>query len=139
MKPGYAILDHPADLGIEAVGNTHAEAFEQAAHALMSVILDPSRIACREERSVSVSASDGEHLLVRWLSEVLYLFDGERFAGGGFRVVRFSPTSLEAVVRGETFRPDRHTTRLDVKAVTYHQLAVTERDGGVVLRVVLDI
>ncbi len=44
MEAGYLILDHPADLGIEARGRTLAEAFEQAARGLISVIVDPDSV-----------------------------------------------------------------------------------------------
>ena len=42
MEKGYTILEHPSDLGIEAHGETMNVAFEQAATALMSVMLDKS-------------------------------------------------------------------------------------------------
>lgn len=137
--PGHRILEHPADLGIEATGRTASEAFEQAALALMSVILDPRSVAAREERLLSVAGADPEQLLVRWLGEVLYLYDGQRFATREVRITRWTGTELSAVVRGEPLDPSRHTSRLDVKAVTYHQIAVREEAGSVTLQVYLDI
>lgn len=133
------MVDHPADLGIEATGGTVAQAFEQAALGLMSVILDADAVGPLEERAITVVGADREQLLVRWLGEVLYLYDGERFAGREFRVTRCTETELSAVVRGERFDPARHPTKLDVKAITYHQISVSERAGVVTLRVYLDI
>ncbi len=61
MKTGYLILDHPADLGIEARGETLSEAFEQAARGLTSVIIDPDTIRPEESRPVRIEAGDRQN------------------------------------------------------------------------------
>ncbi|HET6961051.1 MAG TPA: archease [Terriglobia bacterium] len=137
--PGFNLIDHPADLGIEARGSTMAEAFEQAATGLMSVILNLSSVEARVSREVFLEASDLQHLLVKWLAEVLYLYDGEKFASREFSISRLRQDSLRATVRGETFVAQKHVTRLDVKAVTYHQLVVEETNTLFRIRVFLDI
>ena len=139
MEAGYRILDHPADLGIEACGNTPAEAFEQAACGLISVIVDPDSVRPVQSRSVKIEAGDHQQLLVRWLTEVLYLYDGLTFAPREFKIGQLSSHLLEAQVRGEPFDRRRHTVRLDVKAITYHQLEVRRRGSGHWLQVFLDI
>lgn len=136
---GFRILDHPADLGIEAYGKTLAEAFEQAALGLVFIIVDASRVEARECRKVTLQGSDLEQLLVRWLQEILYLFDGEHFIGGRFQISQLESGWLQAVVYGEPFDPKRHQTRMDVKAITYHQLEVREKTGKSGVRVFLDI
>ena len=139
MEAGYRILDHPADLGIEARGNTLAEAFEQAACGLVSVIVDPDSVRPVESRAVIIEAGDHQQLLVRWLTEVLYLYDGLKFVPRDFRIERVSSRLLEAQVRGEPFDRLRHAVRLDVKAITYHQLEIRRRGSGHGLQVFLDI
>ena len=137
--PEYTILGHPADMGVEASGRSLAEAFEQAAHGLMSIILDISSVEPLESRQIELTASDPEQLLVRWLSEILYLYDGGRFACREFTIYELSKNRLRANVQGEEFSEERHPTRTDVKAVTYHQLCVHEGDHGATVRVFLDI
>ena len=137
--PGFDLIDHPADLGIEARGDTLAQAFEQAATGLMSVILDLSSVEARISREVFLEASDSEHLLVKWLAEVLYLYDGEKFVSREFSISQLRQDSLRATVLGETFVAEKHVTRLDVKAVTYHQLVVQETNTVSRIRVFLDI
>jgi SHS2 domain-containing protein len=139
MQPGFVILDHPADLGIEARGRTLAEAFEQAAIALMSIILDLTTVEPKELRRVQLKATDQEQLLVRWLEELLYLYDGENFVGSKFVIEELGPNDLNASVRGEPFSEAKHLTRLDVKAITYHQLLVQQNQEGARVRVFLDI
>lgn len=137
--PGFRILEHPADIGIEAWGRTIPEAFSRAAFALVSIILDPACITVRETRMVELHAADRDQLLVKWLEEILYLYDGERFVPSSIEITEHSPVSLTARLHGEPFDPDKHETRLDVKAVTYHQLSIAENPGGWTVRIYLDI
>lgn len=139
MTRQYEILEHPADLGIKAWGTTLAEAFVNAAQGLFHVILEGESVRPRSERLVSLTASDKEHLLVKWLSELLYLYDAERYVPVGFHLTGFSDTHLVADIRGEEFDPERHHAKLDVKAITYHQLAIEDRPGCHQVTVFVDI
>lgn len=139
MQHGFSIIEHPSDLGIEARGRTLAEAFALAAEGLMSVILDLSCVELKETREIQLTASDHEQLLVKWLSEILYVYDGQHFVPGKFSVSKLTDTLLTADICGDKFSPDKHRTNLDVKAITYHQLVVWGDAGGGYVRVFLDI
>lgn len=139
MEKKYSILEHPADVGIEARGESLQEAFQQAASGLMSILIDPDAIAPRAERPIEMRAADSEQLLVKWLSEILYLFDAEKFACGAFLIDSMTPTYLRGRVKGEKINPQKHTTRTDVKAITYHQILVESKEQESKVRVFLDI
>lgn len=139
MEPGYRILEHPADMGIEAFGPDLGEAFRQAAFGLTSIIVDAISIRPSVFKEISVEGSDAENLLVRWLSEILYLYDGEDYLIGGIEIVKMSSTIVTAKLQGEFVEEERHRLKMDVKAVTYHQLSVTEGPSGSTIRVFLDI
>ncbi len=139
MEKCFEILEHPADLGIEARGANLAEAFESAAEGLMSLLVDPATVQPSETRHVELSASDAGQLLVKWLGEILYFFDGENFVSSKFAITRWSDDSLRAEVAGEKLNLSRHATRMDVKAITYHQLQVKQKQRGGKVRVYLDI
>jgi SHS2 domain-containing protein len=139
MANHWTILEHPSDIGVEACGETLKEAFQSAAEGMMAVILDLSTVRPLNERRISLTATDREQLLVQWLSEILYLFDGLGFVCGTFEIHEFTATTLTAFVRGEQFDPQKHKPQLDVKAVTYHQLLVEETAGGGRVRVYFDI
>ncbi len=135
----FEILEHPADIGFRVFGSTPAELFENAAAAMLSLANEPERVAPRIEYSLRAFGSDHESMLVDWLSEVLYWFDGKRVAFASFHITRFEPPELEAVGRGEPRDPQRHAAKLNVKAVTWHQLKVEQRADGWVAEVYLDI
>jgi len=139
MVRGFEILEHPADVGIEAYGASLAEAFEEAAQGLVSFLFDSGSVTRREHRQVCLRAVDYETLLVKWLGEILYLFDGQQFLSCHFRIVELNAEALLAEVSGESFEPGKHQTRMDVKAVTYHQLRVDEGPETCRVRVFLDI
>lgn len=136
---GYRIVEHPSDLGIEASAATMEGAFARAAEGLMSVVVDPATVVPRESRPVSLPAMDEERLLVRWLGEVLFLYDGEGFVSARFDVARASEAGLDAVAHGERLDPLRHALRLDVKAATYHGVSVRRAAGRCEVRAFLDI
>jgi SHS2 domain-containing protein len=139
MEQGFRILEHPADVGIEAFGNTLEDAFKYAALGLTSIIVEPASVDPSEQRFVSLKGTDPENLLVRWLSEIIYLYDGEDFLLSDVNIQRLTHGELEAKLFGEKIIDGKHKLKMDVKAITYHQLKVEETREGVLLRVFLDI
>jgi SHS2 domain-containing protein len=138
-QAGFHLLEHPSDLGIEASGRTIAEAFEQAALGLIAVIADTETIEAHDERRVEVAAQDYENLLVKWLSEILYLYDGEDFLLKVAKIESISLKKLAARISGEKYKPEKHKLNMDVKAITYHQLSIETSNGPTIVRVFLDI
>jgi SHS2 domain-containing protein len=135
----YETFDHTADIGIRAFGRSPEEVFVHAAEALFDVLTDLSAIRVCLTRKVEIRGSDPEDLLVRWLGELLYLCAGEGYLFREFSLVRLSPALLQAEARGERFDPVRHKFKTEIKAVTYHQVEVSEKDGIWMGRVVLDL
>lgn len=128
MDERFRILEHPADVGIEAYGETLQELFENSASGLISIIAGSSEIHSGQRLHVSIESTDVEHLLVRWLSEILYVSDAERFLFARADFERISETSLKGFLFGERYNPAKHELQMTVKAVTYHQLKV-QRQG----------
>ena len=92
----------------------------------------------RESREVAVEADRPDRLLVRFLSEVVYLIDAEGFVPARARV-SVGEGRLSASLRGrvaDSYRPKRRGPH--VKAVTYHGLAI-EPGPPVRVQVVLDV
>ena len=135
----YRIMPHTADGKFQSYGKTLEEAFGNAALALASLMWDWSTVEPKIRHFVHVTGTDREQLLVKYLGEVIYLFETKRFLLGkvdGLRIrPQFAGFSLEAVFAGETLSP-RHEITGDVKAVTYHELKIEERDGFTVQAVV---
>ncbi len=141
-NPRYTILPHTADGKFQAYGRTLEEAFGNAALAMVSLMWDWARIEPLERREIRVEAPDRERLLVRFLGEIVYLFDHERFLLGRvveLRIAGAEPGGFElrAVLGGEPLS-ERHEIFGGVKAVTYHDLKIEACDG-VTVQVVVDM
>lgn len=137
----YRVLPHTADGKFQAFGRSIEEAFGNAALATASLMWDWAKIGTAVRHRVRVSGTDREQLLVKFLGEVVYLFETRQFLLGRVESVviaaRAGGFDLEALLAGETLS-DRHELYGDVKAVTYHDLKIEECDG-VTVQVVVDM
>lgn len=138
MHP-FRILEHTADIGFEAFGATREEVFANAARALQSLMVDLESIAPLQETKIQVEGSNAKNLLVNWLSEILYQIDAEGRLFHNFDVGVVGETSVTASARGEPFDRTKHQVKLQVKAITYHQLALDQTPAGWRAQVYVDI
>src|SRR5690348_303283 len=97
----FELLDHPADIGFRAYGNSLEELFANCAHALISIVFDPSEVASKEHWKLNAEGIDMESLLVNWLNEVLYYVDTVRIAFRSFDVSFPTRFQLECDSYGE--------------------------------------
>jgi SHS2 domain-containing protein len=134
----YRLIEHTADMGIEATGESRADLFVQAARALREMI-SGAEAASREERVVEVTGGDAAELLVRWLNEILFLFETRGFFPADFHIEEIGEKRMRARVAGEPFDRDRHPVEREVKSVTYHQLEVAESQGVWKARIYVDL
>ncbi len=135
----YRILEHTADVGIEAWGESAAEAFAAAAEAMYSLIARRRRVRERLEMEVAARGRDLEGLLVNWLLELLYITEVEDLVFRRFQVHELSDTALRASAFGEALDLERHPTGMVVKGVTRHRLEVGRFERGYRVRAILDI
>ena len=137
----YRILPHTADGKFRAYGQTLEEAFGNAALAVASLMWDWEAVGPKVRHFVHVTGIDREQLLVKFLGEIIYLFETRQFLLGkvdGLRIrPQFEGFSLEAVLAGEALS-DRHELFGDVKAVTSSELKIEECDGFTV-QIVVDM
>jgi SHS2 domain-containing protein len=134
----YESFEHEADIGIRGFGQTEAEAFEYAAMALFSVMVNVQAIEPKEKRRVTVSAPDHELLLVEWLNALLSLSDIEHMVFSKFNVM-IEDTSLTGTAWGEALNQDRHEPNVEIKGATYHMLKVAEENGRFIAQCVVDV
>jgi SHS2 domain-containing protein len=135
----YQPLSHTGDLGMLVYGRDLPELFAHAAWAMFDLMSDVTTVRPQQTVTVSVEATDLEDLLVRWLNELLYLYDTQRFMYCEALFPTLEPTRLTATVRGEPFDPPRHPIDTEIKAVTYHQIAVEQVAGRWQARVIFDL
>jgi len=133
----FEFIEHTADTGLVAYGETLAEAFTNAAYGMFSIITDPDDVKEVESRRVSVSEQDTEALLFAWLNDLIYIFDVETILFSRFEIEEFTEGRLEAVCHGEKYDASRHRLKTEVKSATYHMLEADKEKNTV--RVIFDI
>lgn len=131
-------FEHKADIGIRGFGNTMAEAFEQAAIALMAVITDIALINATTAVQLSCSDQDNETLLYDWLNTLVYQMATRKMLFSQFEI-SIDAGELNATVAGEAIDIEKHQPAVEIKGATYTELAVYRVDGQWVAQCVVDV
>jgi SHS2 domain-containing protein len=136
--PLYRELEHTGDLGIEVTAPTRSELFRRAALALAALLVEPSNVARAAPRTIEITAGDEIDLMHDLLTELLQLFAADGFIWRDVSVEEQGLT-LRVTLQGESFDPNRHTPHGEIKAVTYHQLAVENVSNEWRARIIFDV
>lgn len=135
----FEIIDHTADVGIIAHGNSVEEVFINAAHGMFSQIGDLGKVAEVIRHEIVAEAADQEELLVSWLNELLYLFDAEQLIFSRFEIIDLGDECIKAIAYGEKVDPSRHNLKTQIKAATYHLLKIEKEGDRLRAQVILDV
>jgi SHS2 domain-containing protein len=143
LKGEFRFLDGiaPSDAAFEATGHDLAEVFGAAASALFAIIVDLEQVRTIVSRQVTLEAESQDELLYAWLSELVYLKDVRRELYSDFDVVIAAGETLrlQATIRGDSVDNLAGLTLTDVKAITYHLLAIESTTSGLKATVVVDL
>ncbi len=125
----YAERDHPADILLEVWGTDLPDLFQNALFALYDQLADLAAFDTTSKEIITVEGSAPAEALRALLSEAVYRFESTRFVAAQAKVTlaqRDSGLTVTAELHGERADPRRHVLLTEVKAVTYHQLSVSQ-------------
>ncbi|GAB4132608.1 MAG: archease [Thermogutta sp.] len=161
----FEIIDHTADIGLRIQAATLEGLFQEAAEGMFSLLVEdltavreetefPFDVAANEGFDMPTRPHPGESgtpcaaptrlsdawgdLLHDWLAQLLVVFDGRRMVFRRFSV-RFVATGLHGRAWGERLDPERHRPRMEIKAVTYHELHIARTERGYESRIIFDL
>jgi SHS2 domain-containing protein len=126
-KIEYQVLEHKADTGFLVKAPFLQRLYIDAALALTDMRVQLDRIQEGERQAIQVTAENRERLLVAWLTEILILFERDRFLARRIVFDAFDGKSIRATLWGQSYDPLRHGKVSEIKAVTYHQLEIGDR------------
>lgn len=138
MAGDFALRAHTADVAIEATGPTHAAAFGAVADGLAAAHLDEIP-AGGEPLTVSVTAESRTALLFDYLDRLLYVRDVDGVLAVDNEVTIEDVDGewhLEGTAQGV---PVAGLGAREVKAITYSEMDLSERNGSVHAYVVVDV
>lgn len=139
--PAFEYSPHTGDVAVRVCGESLEELFHHAAMALVHTMVDPAGLDGPEfERRCDTDESDLEMALNVWLTIFLSAGMGEGLFPHRIRVEAVEPPGrVRAVFWSRRFDAARHRLKTELKAVTFHGLAVTPTQGGWQSTVVFDI
>jgi SHS2 domain-containing protein len=141
-EPCYRIIEHTADLRLEIYGKDLQALFINAAHALFAVLVpldEGEQVPARRRQTIDLEGGDWADLMVNWLRELLYIWNGETQLLSRLELHHLSERRLKATLFTGDFDPRRHHPDKEVKAVTYHQIEVAPDTKGWRARVLFDV
>ncbi|OPX37174.1 MAG: hypothetical protein B1H12_05505 [Desulfobacteraceae bacterium 4484_190.2] len=138
-KPDFTLLDHTADLGIIVRGRDLRTLFEAAAKSMMYIMVKGKPADTTKAFNLSVEGYDLADLMVRWLGEILYLFEGEHELVTGVDITSVSHSHLNATLEIVYFDTNLHEILCEIKAVTFHQIEVAKKDDHWETRIIFDL
>jgi SHS2 domain-containing protein len=134
MDKKYEILEHKADLKIKAFGRTKEELFLNMLKA-MSDSQNPEFLEKEIKRQIEIKALDLPALLVDFLNEALYLSQANDESYFNVSFKDFSDNEIKADLIGKKIRRFGE----DIKAVTYHDVSVKQKNDAWEAIILFDI
>jgi SHS2 domain-containing protein len=137
MQPEFGFREHAhtADWELEVWAPNLPILLEQAARGMYALSGLQLQAGPSQTHSMTLHAADAESLLVRFLSELLWVGQDQHLGFDNFSLTVDDDYNLQAQLGGSNI------TCLDkeIKAVTYHNLEVQTTSQGLHVNVVFDV
>lgn len=139
MDPSYELFDHTADIGIRVFGDTPAELLHPATEGLYAAVGELVPSGAAENVSVDLTGDDEAVLLRDYLTEVLMWMECDRRMVVALEVKEFSAQRLAVTSETRPIDEERSSLDREVKAITYHRLAIERVANGYRATIIVDI
>jgi SHS2 domain-containing protein len=129
------------DAVIEAYGSTLEEAFENAAKGLNDTMIDLKGVTPDREIRIKAEGHDLHELLFDWLDKVMLLLVADGIVMSEFvvSIKKNNFHTLEGVAKGEKLDLAKHHYKVEIKAVTYHEMQIKQGNSSFTVRFLLDL
>lgn len=135
----FHLIDHTADLGMEVFGCDLPELYTNAAKALFDILVRGPEEGGGLRHNLRIRGADAADLMVNWLRELLFIWNVQQQIVIAVTVAEISQTKLNAKIVTKAYNPDNHDILREIKAVTYHRIAVQKQKSGWQARVFFDV
>lgn len=139
MEPTFELFDHTADMGVRVRAETREDLVIGAIEGFYATIGD--LIAGGDESTLNFRrrGNDDATLLRDFLNELLILFERDKRRVARVEGVRFSHHELLVSAISATIDLDKSEYHREVKAITYHELAIVRTKAGLEATFIVDI
>lgn len=136
MQPlaGYQEIAHTADWELHVWAPAMPALLEQAARGMYSLMAARLRSSPRQVRHFEIDYQDNESLLVSFLAELLLMCELENLGFDNFDL----QINSEHLIANLSGMPVKSIAK-EIKAVTYHNLAIRYTATGLEVNIVFDV
>src|SRR5574342_995304 len=110
----YRVTPRQSELAVRVSGSSQADLFTNSAFALFDVMTDMEKVDIKDRLSLEVEGADRDDLMVNWMRELLYLYQGSGYLLREFYIREVKDTRVKAEVCGEMIDPDRHEINKEI-------------------------
>jgi SHS2 domain-containing protein len=135
----YRTINRSSDLAVKIFGSSQAELFANSGFALFDIMTQIDKVEIKEHMTLEVEGGDRDDLMVNWMRELLYLYQGSGYLLKEFIVQEVKDTHIRGEVSGEKFDPDRHEIQREIRAVVSHQSRMEKTGNQWTAQVVLEL
>jgi SHS2 domain-containing protein len=132
------IEDITADAGIRVRAKGLEELFCKAILATFNEITEIEKVSKDKKVELEVKG-ELPYLLADVINQLLVLHEGEKLVISHCERVEFKEDGVKLMLKGGPFDPERHPSKLVIKAATYHRLKVERLQDGFLAEVIFDI
>ena len=135
-------LDHTGDVGFGLEAESLENLFDLALQGLLRVAIDRRPDQATGSHAIHLLEPTLEHLMVAWLDELIFLLQTQELVPVTSKVVLTELPAgweLRAMVATAPLEPEAHRWRGEIKAATFHGLAIEPEADGWRARIILDV
>ncbi|MCX7797746.1 MAG: archease [Melioribacter sp.] len=140
---GYKFLEHTADIAILVEGKSIEDLFLSAFYAWKDITIESKKVTNENSKKFLFEAKSLEELLIEFLGELNYQLYTKKWIINIVKKVLIERTNsnyhLEIEALGESYNSKNHIIKEEIKAVTFHQMKIEEKDGNFSTMIVFDI
>ena len=136
----YRITKHQSELAVKVVGASQADLFANSAYTLFDVMVaDLDKVDCKDHIPLEIEGTDRDDLMVNWMRELLYLYQGSGYLLKVFQIREVKDTIVKAEVAGEKIDPDRHEIKQEIAAIAFHKSRMDKTGNQWTAQVIFEV
>ncbi len=133
----HRFLEHTADVQVECRAGAFEDLLREASGAFYEITLEHTSDDTSAARDIDILGASQEELMVRWLHEILFLLETERFVATRYVFDESDEGRVKALLEGYICSPEERAQ--EVKGIAYHGLRIQEEPDGVSASVIFDL
>lgn len=138
----FKYFDTTADIGIEIQTENMTDAYINAALATLNIITDIEKIKPKITKKIHIESEDEYGLLYDWITELLILLDSENFIVSKYniKISKYeNKIVIDGQICGDIYDRNIYNYKTEVKAITYHQMKITNEDNIYNIQFIVDL